>query len=204
MAPMYAWFALIGVSALCIPAAFLASLVASGFAQYALTALVLALFVGPMLIVILHFAAKVTNVSDQAMSTLERQLKDAVQSSEHERRLANALEMAEGEPEVLEVVERSLRGNGRVGPHRAAARRQQPRAPDPHGDLVAHGRASELQRRLARPVPGGAPRPGATLLRQRSARRVPETSCPPPGALRGDLRSRVDHGSHRRCHPRDV
>ena len=108
LAPMYAWFALIGVSALCIPAAFLASLVASGFAQYALTALVLALFVGPMLIVILHLAAKVTDVSDQAMSTLERQLKDAVRSSEHERRLANALEMAEGEPEVLEVVERAF------------------------------------------------------------------------------------------------
>jgi diguanylate cyclase (GGDEF)-like protein len=42
------------------------------------------------------------------MATLERQLKDAVRSSEHERRLANALEMAEGEPEVLEVVERAF------------------------------------------------------------------------------------------------
>jgi diguanylate cyclase (GGDEF)-like protein len=108
LAPLYVLSALIGVSALSIPAAYLASLLASGIAQFLLTAAILALFVGPMLGVLLYFALKISKVSDQAMTTLEHQLKGAVRSSEHERRLANALEMAEGEPEVLEVVERAF------------------------------------------------------------------------------------------------
>jgi len=108
LTPLYVLTALIGVSALSIPAAYLASLLASGGAQYVLTAAILAMFVGPMFGVVLYFATKVTKTSDQAMTTLENQLRSAVQSSEHERRLANALEMADGEPEVLVVVERAL------------------------------------------------------------------------------------------------
>ena len=108
LTPLYVAAALIGASALSIPAAYLASLLASGVLQYVLTAVILAMFLGPIQGVLLYFALKVARTSDRAMSTLERQLRHAVQSSEHERRLANALEMAEGEPEVLEVVERAL------------------------------------------------------------------------------------------------
>ena len=32
---------------------------------------------------------------------------------------------------------------------------------------------------------------------------MPEAPIPPAGSLRGGLRSRVDHGTHRRCDPRD-
>jgi diguanylate cyclase (GGDEF)-like protein len=108
IAPVYATFALIAVATLCIPAAYLASLLASGWAEYVLTAAILAAFFVPFLIIVLHFAKNVTGASSAAMTTLEHQLKGAVRSSEHERRLANALEMAEGEPEVLEVVERAF------------------------------------------------------------------------------------------------
>ena len=108
MAPMYAVLALIAVSMLCIPASFVASQMASGAAQVLLTALILAALFAPILVAILHFASKVTDASDQAVTTLERQLKEAVERSEHERRLVNALEMADGEPEVLEVVERAF------------------------------------------------------------------------------------------------
>jgi diguanylate cyclase (GGDEF)-like protein len=108
LAPLYGVFALTVVSLLCIPASYVASLVASGAAQHFLTAVVLAALFAPMLVVILHFARKMGTRSDEAMTTLEGQLKDAVERSEHEQRLVNALEMAEGEPEVLEVVERAF------------------------------------------------------------------------------------------------
>ncbi len=108
MAPLYGVFALTVVSLLCIPASYLASLVASGAAQHFLTAAVLAALFAPMLVVILHFARKMGTRSDEAMTTLESQLREAVERAEHERRLVNALEMADGEPEVLEVVERAF------------------------------------------------------------------------------------------------
>lgn len=108
LGPTYGVLALIAVSMLSIPAAFAASLIASGVAQYLVTAIILAALFAPILVAILHFALKVAAVGDQAMTTLERQLKEAIERAEHERRLANALEMAEGEPEVLEVVERAF------------------------------------------------------------------------------------------------
>ena len=108
MAPMYAVLALIAVSLLCIPARYVASWVASGVAEVLLTAFVLSALFAPILVAILHFAGKATDASDRAVATLERQLREAVERSEHERRLVNALEMADGEPEVLEVVERAF------------------------------------------------------------------------------------------------
>ena len=108
LAPLYGVFALTVVSLLCIPASYLASLAASGAAQHFLTAAVLGALFAPMLVVILHFARKMGTRSDDAMTTLESQLREAVERAEHERRLVNALEMADGEPEVLEVVERAF------------------------------------------------------------------------------------------------
>ena len=53
-----------------------------------------------------------------------------------------------------------------------------------------------------RPVPGGAPGPGAALPRQRGPRRLPEAAGPSARALLGGLRAGLDHGPHRRRHPR--
>jgi diguanylate cyclase (GGDEF)-like protein len=108
MAPIYTVLGVLFVSLLAIPAAYVAAQIASGVGQYFMTAAVLGALIAPIFVGILHSARKIGNRSEQAMATLERQLKEAVQRSEYESRLANALEMAEGEPEVLEVVERAL------------------------------------------------------------------------------------------------
>ena len=75
LAPLYGVFALTVVSLLCIPASYLASLAASGAAQHFLTAAVLGALFAPMLVVILHFARKMGTRSDEAMTTLESQLR---------------------------------------------------------------------------------------------------------------------------------
>jgi len=80
----------------------------------------------------------------EAMSDADRQaeIRDAqVQRQRFESRLANALDMAEGEPEVIEVIERSFAT-------------VLPEAP------------AELRRGLTRPLPGRASRPDPGLRRQ--------------------------------------
>ena len=104
-------YALLGgavVSLLCVPAVLLAGAVASGVAQALLSAVILAVLFAPIVVVILRSDTNAKRASDQAITALERELRGAVRTSEHERRLANALEMAEGEPAVLEVIERAL------------------------------------------------------------------------------------------------
>ena len=106
----------------------------------------------------------------------ERQMTTEVQRREFDTRLANALEMAEDEPEAHDAIERALRVRRTRRTDRAAARRQQPRAPRPHGRVVADGRAPGLHRRLTGALPGRAARPDAALRRQRR-RSTPARSC---------------------------
>ena len=81
-------------------------------------------------------AERLNNELSEAMSDADRQaeIRDAqVQRQRFESRLANALDMAEGEPEVIEVIERSFATVLPDAPGRTAPGRQQPRAPPPHG-----------------------------------------------------------------------
>ena len=204
MAPMYAVLALVAVSALAIPASLIASLMASGFAQVLLSALVLAALFSPILVAILYSGRKVGSHSEHVMTTLERQLKETVRRSAQERRLANALEMAEGEPEVLEVVERAFAATLPTSPVEL---------------LLADNSHAHLSR-MATASPTGEPpncrvdSPDRCPAARRAqvqrfddserARRVPEAPLAHTGVLRRGVRSGGDHGPHGRCHPRDA
>ena len=79
----------------------------------------------------------------------QAQVRDAqVQRQRFESRLANALDMAEGEPEVIEVIERSFVDRVARCSGRAAAGGQQPRPPAAHGRRRTRRGTAELQRRL--------------------------------------------------------
>jgi diguanylate cyclase (GGDEF)-like protein len=104
---------------------FLANTAATGDARYPVAAaLVFALFM-PMNYAILWINRRLRLTSDRMVGTLTSQLSDAIavandeaarqaveaRRQEFESRLANALDMAEGEPEVLGVIERSFRAS---------------------------------------------------------------------------------------------
>jgi diguanylate cyclase (GGDEF)-like protein len=108
MSVVYVILGVVFVSLMAVPASFAASLVTSGVADHLLTAIFLGVIIAPIFVLLLASARKVTGRAEEAMTMLERQLKEAVTGSEYESRLANALEMAEGEPEVLDVVERAF------------------------------------------------------------------------------------------------
>jgi diguanylate cyclase (GGDEF)-like protein len=108
VAVFYVVLAVILVSLIAVPATFAASLLTSGVAERFLAAIFLGVLVAPIFVMILRSSRTVTGRVHQAMTMLELQLREAVTRSEYESRLANALEMAEGEPEVLEVVERAF------------------------------------------------------------------------------------------------
>ena len=96
----------------------------SGFRQYSLATLFTVFLLLPAIIVFLRNAKGEQDRFNDLMQRLLDQLNDAVdaaetesrhrqtqvQRQEFETRLANALEMAEGEPEVNDVIERALGG----------------------------------------------------------------------------------------------
>jgi diguanylate cyclase (GGDEF)-like protein len=108
MGPIYGLMGVCVVGLIALPAAFLAAQLASGAWVYLLTAGFVAGFFAPVVVVMVHSSLVMAARGEDAMATLEHRLRQAIQRSEHESRLANALEMAEGEPEVLAVVERAL------------------------------------------------------------------------------------------------
>jgi len=98
--------------------------ISSGLLQYALATVFTALLLAPIIALFLRSANDEQRRADELMQSLALQLNDAidaaegeatrrqtqVQRQEFETRLANALEMAEGEPEVNDVIERALAG----------------------------------------------------------------------------------------------
>ncbi len=110
------------VAALSIPAAIAGTALASGVARYFVSAGVLAVLFTPVVFGFVYVAMKQQATLDQTMERLEQQLINALDQSEREAgrharqvrrqefetRLANALEMAEGETEVVDVVERAF------------------------------------------------------------------------------------------------
>jgi HAMP domain-containing protein len=119
-----------------------------------------------------------------------------------ESRLANALDMADNEAEVLAVIERSfestvpesaiellLADNSHAHLHRVAAASSQG---GPPGCSVGSPDHCPAARRA----------PGAALRRQRSPRRLPQTARPFERPLSGCVRACGDYGAHRRGHAR--
>jgi diguanylate cyclase (GGDEF)-like protein len=111
-----------GIGLLTIPAAALANAFASGLARYPLTgAFAMALGV-PILVVSMRVTGKQQQATATLMDALRHDLTTTLEEAEHqarrrevqanrqefETRLANALDMAEGEPEVIDVVERAF------------------------------------------------------------------------------------------------
>ncbi len=110
------------VAALGFPAAYLADLTAPDGLRYLVTVGWLALLMAPAVVAMTHRALREQVRSDGVVAELTRGLTEAAQSADHdaaerelqgraqkfESRLANALDMAEGEPEVINVIERSF------------------------------------------------------------------------------------------------
>ena len=164
-------------------AVYLTALFATGGARYPVMGLWMAALVAPMAIILSMRSVKEQERSDGVIATLAGQFEAQARGQKFESRLANALDMAEGEPEVVQVIERSFSAIVPDAPDRAPAGRQQPRAPAAHGRRVADGVTAGLRRRLARSLPGGAPGPGAAVLGQRGARRLPQA----PGTTQGAM-----------------
>src|SRR5664279_2544267 len=110
------------VAALGFPAAYLADLTSSGGLRYLVTVGWLALLMAPAVIGMTRRALREQVKTDAVVAELTRGLTEAAQSADREAaerevqgraqkfesRLANALDMAEGEPEVINVIERSF------------------------------------------------------------------------------------------------
>ncbi len=89
-------------------AVYLTSLTASGAARYPVDALWMAAFVAPMAVALSVRSAREQDKSDGVIATLAHQFEAQARGQKFESRLANALDMAEGEPEVVQVIERSF------------------------------------------------------------------------------------------------
>ena len=110
------------VAALGFPAAYLADLTSSGGLRYLVTVGWLALLMAPAVIGMTRRALREQVKTDAVVAELTRGLTEAAQSADREAaerevqgraqkfesRLANALDMAEGEPEVINVIVRSF------------------------------------------------------------------------------------------------
>lgn len=110
------------VAALGFPAAYLADRTASGSLRYLVTVGWLALLMAPAVVGMTRRALREQVKTDGVVAELTRGLTEAAKSADREAaerevqgraqkfesRLANALDMAEGEPEVINVIERSF------------------------------------------------------------------------------------------------
>ena len=112
------------IPALSVPALYLANVAASGVARYPVTFGFMLLFFAPSTFLIVRASTRQQQKSDAVVAALARQSADAARTAsvgaslreqqakrqEFESRLANALDMAEDEAEVIDVIERSLAG----------------------------------------------------------------------------------------------
>jgi diguanylate cyclase (GGDEF)-like protein len=96
------------VAALAFPALLLTSLTASGGARYPVTGAWLALLTAPGVVILVRRNIREQRQSDDAGAALARQFQMQARGQKFESRLSNALDMAQGEPEVVEVIERSF------------------------------------------------------------------------------------------------
>ena len=114
--------AIFALGALTVPERFLADRIADGTAQYWYTFLLASLVGLPILYIVIRVSLAKSRQTNELMDSLRRDLKESVAKAqenaqrresqarrqEFETRLANALEMAATEPEVVDVVERAF------------------------------------------------------------------------------------------------
>ena len=91
-----------------LPAMVIATTVNVGPWRYALGAAATIAIGGPCCVLMMRSAERATQKADDSLRETTRDLDHALERQEFESRLANALDMAEGEVEVLEVFNRSL------------------------------------------------------------------------------------------------
>ena len=204
---------------LCAPVALLADEVASAPLQYALLPVFLVVFLSPSAYWLSKVARKNLEATHQAMVGLQEQLEEAVRGAEDqaarrevqvqrqqfETHLANALEMADGESEVVDVVRHALEATLPDSPVEMLL------ADNSHAHLSRVVAASPTDEPPGCGVdspdrcPAARRRAGAAVPRQRRSRCMPQAARSSSRALLGSVRARVDHGSHRRrdpCHGR--
>src|ERR1700728_1982095 len=113
---------LIVLGFLTVPAVAAGKAVGSGFTAYLTTAGVLIAIMIPLVYVLVIISDRQQNKTDQKVRALTHELSEAIEVADRESitrdaqgqrqrfesRLANALDMAEGEPEVIDVIERSF------------------------------------------------------------------------------------------------
>jgi diguanylate cyclase (GGDEF)-like protein len=107
---------------LTVPATAAGMAAGSGFVQYATAAGVLVVLTLPVIVILVLVADRQQQKTDETIRSLTGDLTAAIEASNHEglirdtqaqrqqfeTRLANALDMSEGEPEVIDVIERSF------------------------------------------------------------------------------------------------
>ena len=91
-----------------ILAVYLTALFATGGARYLVMGLWMAALVAPLAVILSLRSVKEQERSDGVIATLAGQFEAQARGQKFESRLANALDMAEGEPEVVQVIERSF------------------------------------------------------------------------------------------------
>ncbi len=91
-----------------ILAVYLTALFATGGARYVVMGLWMAALVAPLAVILSLRSVKEQERSDSVIATLAGQFEAQARGQKFESRLANALDMAEGEPEVVQVIERSF------------------------------------------------------------------------------------------------
>ncbi|MCW2523207.1 MAG: hypothetical protein JWO63_1542, partial [Frankiales bacterium] len=110
------------VAAFGFPAVYLTALTTSGVERYPVTVGWLVVLMAPMVLALSRRSLREQEKSDAVVASLARDLTDAMETADREAaerevqargqrfesRLANALDMAEGEPEVIDVIERSF------------------------------------------------------------------------------------------------
>ncbi len=183
-------------------AVYLASLFATGGALYIVMGLWMAVLVAPMAIVLSFRSVKEQEKSDGVIATLAGQFESQARGQKFESRLANALDMAEGEPEVVQVIERSFSAIVPDAPIELLL------ADNSHAHLLRMASASPTGSPPACGVdspdhcPAARSGPGATVLRQRRAGRLPQAPGPARRRHVGDVRAGFHHGPLGGGHPR--
>ena len=153
-----------------VPCMMAGNAIASGFASYLVSVGLLMAVMLPLAFVLVILGERQQRLTDEKIQRLNAELTEAIAAADHEAvirdsqvqrqrfesRLANALDMAEGEPEVIDVIERSF---GAVLPDAPA---ELLLADNSHAHLVRMAAvgpergAAQLRRGLTRPLPGGA------------------------------------------------
>ena len=101
-------FATILCGLLAVPVLALGSSLASGPARFWTAAGILVAAVLPLSCLTTYVVERQQRKTDERLGSLTSELTHAITRQQFESRLANALDMAEGEPEVLDVIERSF------------------------------------------------------------------------------------------------